>query len=90
MQGKKQVVLDWSRLLGFDQASERNPAAPQISDARLGKLGSKVGSKGCTVRRDAGAAGLRSAIGAKVGSKPVVHARLARVGAKVGFKTSKA
>jgi hypothetical protein len=77
VEGKK-IVLDWSRLLGFDQASREDVVEPRISDPRLGKLGSKVGSKGCSVRRDGG-----SDVGVKVGAKVGV-----KIGAKVGLKPS--
>jgi hypothetical protein len=41
------IKLDWSRLLGFDQAahSADEGAANQLNDPRLAKLGAKVGQK---------------------------------------------
>lgn len=41
------IKLDWSRLLGFDQATQRvdDAAATDISDPRLAKLGAKIGRK---------------------------------------------
>jgi hypothetical protein len=41
------IKLDWSRLLGFDQAAQGldDVAANQFSDPRLAKLGAKVGQK---------------------------------------------
>ena len=41
------VKLDWSRLLGFDQAapSDDQRPAPRLSDPRLAKLGAKSGVK---------------------------------------------
>ncbi len=69
MEAKKSIVLDWSRLLGFDQASREDVARPQISDPRLGKLGSKVGSKGCSVRRDGVSDPRMAKVGSKVGVK---------------------
>jgi hypothetical protein len=41
------VALDWSRLLGFDQAtaSGEPAAAPSLNDSRLAKLGAKFGGK---------------------------------------------
>jgi hypothetical protein len=41
------VPLDWSRLLGFDQATVGSePAtAPGLNDPRLAKLGAKFGGK---------------------------------------------
>jgi hypothetical protein len=42
------IKLDWSRLLGFDQAArpggDDGPA--RLSDTQLAKLGAKFGSKG--------------------------------------------
>ena len=42
------IKLDWSRLLGFNQAEPPadNDAAARLSGSRLAKLGSKVGTKG--------------------------------------------
>ena len=42
-----EVVLDWSRLLGFDQATrnEGQTAAESLNDPRLVKLGAKFGRK---------------------------------------------
>jgi hypothetical protein len=42
-----EVVLDWSRLLGFDQATrdEGQAAASGLNDPRLVKLGAKFGRK---------------------------------------------
>jgi len=41
------IVIDWSRLLGFDQAElGSEPAtAPSLNDPRLAKLGAKFGGK---------------------------------------------
>ena len=41
------VRLDWSRLLGFDQAesSGDEPGASRLNDPRLVRLGAKVGVK---------------------------------------------
>ena len=41
------VKLDWSRLLGFDQAprSSDDSTAIRLQDPRLAKLGAKFGSK---------------------------------------------
>ncbi len=41
------VPLDWSRLLGFDLAETagERPAPAKLTDARLTKLGAKVGGK---------------------------------------------
>jgi hypothetical protein len=43
------VKLDWSRLLGFDQAAATaaEPATPatRLNDPRLAKLGAKFGGK---------------------------------------------
>jgi hypothetical protein len=41
------VKLDWSRLLGFDQAapSDGQSAALQIADPRLARVGAKFGGK---------------------------------------------
>jgi hypothetical protein len=41
------VKLDWSRLLGFDQAvrSSDQEAAKKLNDPRLIKMGSKFGGK---------------------------------------------
>ena len=41
------VRLDWSRLLGFDQAepSAEKPEQAKLGDPRLAKLGAKSGSK---------------------------------------------
>jgi hypothetical protein len=41
------VVLDWSRLLGFDQATRGTDqaAAASLNDPRLVKLGAKFGGK---------------------------------------------
>jgi len=77
----RKIVLDWSRLLGFDQITARSAAAAELSDPRLARLGSKVGSKGCSVRGDA--AVLRDARMAKVGSKVGI-----KIGAKVGVKAA--
>lgn len=48
------VILDWSRLLGFDQATgtDDQSAAAKLRDPRLAKLGAKIGQKpGLRVRR---------------------------------------
>jgi hypothetical protein len=68
----KRVVLDWSRLLGFDQiARPAGELEPQLTDPRMTKLGPKVGTKPCTVRRDDGVQEqVRTRLGAKVGVKP--------------------
>jgi hypothetical protein len=40
------VKLDWTRLLGFDQAAERTGDAARVRLARVGsKVGTKVGGK---------------------------------------------
>jgi hypothetical protein len=41
------VKLDWSRLLGFDQAASAcdDAGAMRIDDPRLARLGSKIGPK---------------------------------------------
>lgn len=41
------IKLDWSRLLGFDQAAQSVDEVPanQLNDPRLAKLGAKVGGK---------------------------------------------
>ena len=41
------IKLDWSRLLGFDQAprASDDSAAIRLQDPRLAKLGAKFGSK---------------------------------------------
>jgi endosialidase-like protein len=41
------VRLDWSRLLGFDlaEAADERRAPARLADARLNKLGAKVGTK---------------------------------------------
>jgi hypothetical protein len=41
------IKLDWSQLLGFDQAAQSvdEGAANQLNDPRLAKLGAKVGQK---------------------------------------------
>jgi hypothetical protein len=45
---QRKIKLDWSRLLGFDQAArpggDDGPA--RLSDAELAKLGAKFGNKG--------------------------------------------
>jgi hypothetical protein len=42
------IKLDWSRLLGFDQAARPgdNGGPARLTDAQLAKLGAKFGSKG--------------------------------------------
>jgi len=42
------IKLDWSRLLGFDQAAQSGDeaGATQLNDPRLVKLGAKFGAKG--------------------------------------------
>jgi hypothetical protein len=45
MQAKKRIVLDWSRLLGFDQVRRRPAAAPGLADPRVAKLGVRIGAK---------------------------------------------
>jgi hypothetical protein len=42
------VKLDWSRLLGFDQATRTgdDEAAKKLNDPRLIKVGAKFGGKG--------------------------------------------
>lgn len=44
---KPLIDLDWSRLLGFDQAMSSHDAASEtrLNDPRLVKLGAKVGNK---------------------------------------------
>jgi hypothetical protein len=41
------VKLDWSKLLGFDQATRSETAqdAQRLTDPRMAKLGGKSGSK---------------------------------------------
>ncbi|MFO1060662.1 MAG: hypothetical protein U1E53_27275 [Dongiaceae bacterium] len=41
------IKLDWSRLLGFDQAPAGAGSAPatRLNDPRLAKLGAKFGGK---------------------------------------------
>jgi hypothetical protein len=39
------IKLEWSRLLGFDQAVRSTEPAAGLSDQRLSKLGAKVGNK---------------------------------------------
>jgi endosialidase-like protein len=41
------IPLDWSRLLGFDQAElqSEKPAPSKLGDPRLAKIGAKFGSK---------------------------------------------
>jgi hypothetical protein len=41
------IQLDWSRLLGFDQAepADEKPATKKLSDPRLAKLAAKMGGK---------------------------------------------
>ena len=39
------VKLDWSRLLGFDQAPPADIEAARLGNARLVKVGAKVGAK---------------------------------------------
>jgi hypothetical protein len=41
------IQLDWSRLLGFDQAEPASdkPAPAKLSDPRLAKVGAKFGGK---------------------------------------------
>ena len=38
------VKLDWSRLLGFDQAGD-DAGTTRLSDSRLGRIGVKLGPK---------------------------------------------
>jgi hypothetical protein len=41
-----QIKLDWSRLLGFDQAAAGPKDGPvQLADPRLVRLGAKFGNK---------------------------------------------
>jgi hypothetical protein len=60
------VKLDWSRLLGFDQAAQgAQDAAGAASEAvRFSRLGAKVGNKPAGVGR-----GPLAKLGAKVGTK---------------------
>ncbi len=39
------VRLDWSRLLGFDQAGQAGEEAARLSNTRLGQIGVKLGPK---------------------------------------------
>jgi len=41
------VQLDWSRLLGFDQAEpvDEKPTPAKLGDVRLARLGAKIGGK---------------------------------------------
>jgi hypothetical protein len=49
--GKPAVKLDWSRLLGFDQATVQEEGRGTTAETRrLAKLGAKVGTKGATAR----------------------------------------
>lgn len=48
------IVLDWSRLLGFDQAPRTTDEAGRLDAPALSKAGGKIGVK----------------VGAKTGSKP--------------------
>lgn len=48
---KPVIKLDWSRLLGFDQATPQADAHAGRKNARsLARLGAKVGTKGATAR----------------------------------------
>ncbi len=46
------VKLDWSRLLGFDQAAQSGDevGATRLNDPRLVKVGAKFGNKGAGKR----------------------------------------
>jgi len=49
-EGKKERskgVLDWSKLLGFDQVRAGNRGEMTLTDCRL----SKIGGKNCTIAR---------------------------------------
>ena len=41
------IPLDWSRLLGFDlaESADEKSAPAKLADARLAKLGAKIGNK---------------------------------------------
>jgi hypothetical protein len=39
------IKLDWTRLLGFDQAVSARDEAVKLADSRLAKLGAKCGAK---------------------------------------------
>jgi hypothetical protein len=45
--GTPKLQLDWSRLLGFDQAesADERLAPAKLTDARLAKIGAKIGGK---------------------------------------------
>jgi hypothetical protein len=64
---RKTIKLDWTRLLGFDQTPEVTG-----SGQSAGRLGAKVGSKDCSVRRGepVSPGRLRDPRMAKVGTKP--------------------
>lgn len=66
---KPVIKLDWTRLLGFDQATPQRrtqPASEDASDGRLTKLGAKAGNK--KAQLSTGLRGLTK-IGGKVGNK---------------------
>ena len=44
---RSKVVLDWSKLLGFDQVRVENRGEMALTDCRL----SKIGSKKCEIVR---------------------------------------
>ena len=39
------IKLDWTRLLGFDQAVSAKEEVANLTDSRLAKLGAKCGEK---------------------------------------------
>jgi hypothetical protein len=53
------IVLDWSKLLGFDQAPRATGVAGRLDAPALSKAGGKIGVK----------------VGAKTGSKPGLKRR---------------
>ena len=74
--GSRAVRLDWSRLLGFDQAS-RSAEGREMLGA---KLGGKVGGKGVIVGMPT-LAKLGAKVGGKVGTKDlsIRHGHVRRV-----------
>ena len=77
---QKQVSLNWSRLLGFDQLSKPSETDDRSGVKTLGlspRISGKIGRKGPRI-----GAKLSTKIGTKIGVKIG-----AKIGAKVGFKS---
>lgn len=64
----RRIVLEWSKMLGFDQATRQAPEA-KVGEKSKAKLGAKVGAKPGVKVGEKPAVKLDARLGSKVGAK---------------------